>query len=144
MRRGLELVRGLEPLETRPGLVPRVSEQVLDSASGLSRGAGRGGAAVFAAVAGLALCVVGSLAVANWGGTAELPPVVVEPAVADELPSLWGPAPKFTSAVSLLRVPDLTEGSLFRPPPERLSLFRVPLKASRRPAVGGAETAAPE
>lgn len=130
MRRGLELVRELEPPETQRGVVPRVSERVL--AAGPGRGTGRGRAVLAAGVTALALFAVGSLAMLDSGGTAELPPVVVKPAVADEVPSLWGPAPKFTPAVSLLRVPELTDDRLLRPPPRRLSLFRAPLKASRR------------
>jgi hypothetical protein len=130
MRRGLELVRELELPETRPGFVPRVSERVL--AAGPGRGTDRGRAVMVAGVGALALLAVGSLAMLDSGGPAELPPVVVEPAVADEVPSLWGPAPKFTPAVSLLRVPELTDDRLLRPPPQRFSQFRAPLKASRR------------
>ena len=102
-----------------------------------------GVARLVAGVAALTLIVAGSLAVLDSAGTAELPPVVVEPAAADELPSLWGPAPKFTPAVSLLRVGELADDRLLRPPPQRLSLFRAPLKASRRTPFEGAE-AAPE
>ncbi len=144
MRRGLELVRELEPPEVCPALVPRVGERVPGLGPGLSRGVERGRAALLVGAAAVALCVVGSLAVLSSGGPAELPPLVVEAAPVEEPPSLWGPAPKFTAAVSLLRVPDLSDGRLFRPPPERLSLFRAPLRASRRPPVGGALAVAPE
>jgi hypothetical protein len=143
MRRGLELVRRLEPPEPRPGLMPRVSEQVLGSGPGPSRGVDRSRAVLVAGVAALALFVAGSLAMLSSGGTVELPPLVVEPAAADELPSLWGPAPKFTPAVNLLRVPNLRDDRLLRQPPQRLSLFRAPLRASRRTPLGGVE-AAPE
>jgi hypothetical protein len=144
VRHGLKLVRGLEPPEARPDLVPRVSEEVLSSGPSRSRGAESSGAALVAAAAVLALCVAGSLAIMRSGGPAELPPLVVEPAAAEELPSLWGPAPKFTRVVSLLRVPDLTDDRLFKPPPERFSAFRAPLRASRRPPVDALQTAAPE
>ena len=129
VRRGLELLRGLERPETQAGLVPRVSERVLGSGAG--RRAERERTVLVAAAAALALFVAGSLAMLD-SGPAELPPVVVEPVAADELPSLWGPAPTFTSSVSLLRVPDLADDGLLRPPGQRLSLFRAPLKASRR------------
>ncbi len=144
MRRGLELVRGLEQPEARPGLMPRVGERVLGSGRLSSRGVERGRAALVAGVAAMALSVVGSLAMLNLGGTAELPPLVVEPAASGEVPSLWGPAPKFTTAVNFLQVPDLSDGRLFKPPPERLSLFRAPLRASRRPPVDDEPAAAPQ
>ncbi|NIN71863.1 MAG: hypothetical protein GTO46_08020 [Gemmatimonadetes bacterium] len=145
MRRGLKLVRGLEQPEAQPDLVPRVGERVLSRGVSGSGGAESTRTALVAAAAILALCVVGSLAVLRSGGTTELPPLVVEPAVADELPSLWGPAPKLTPAVSLLRVPELTDDRLFRPPPERFSAFRAPLRASRRPSsLDALQTAAPE
>ena len=130
MRRGLELLRRLERPETQAGLVPRVSERVLGSGAG--RRAERERTVLVAAAAALALFVAGSLAMLDSGRPAELPPVVVEPVAAEELPSLWGPAPTFTSSVSLLRVPDLADDGLLRPPAQRLSLFRAPLKASRR------------
>ncbi|UCC83591.1 MAG: hypothetical protein JSW46_01260 [Gemmatimonadota bacterium] len=144
MRCGLKLVRGLEPPEARPDLVPRVGEEVLSSSLRRSQSAESSRTALVAAAAAVALCVVGSLAMLRSGGTAELPPLVVEPAVTGELPSLWGPAPKFTPAVSLLRVPDLTDDRLFRPPPERFSVFRAPLRASRQPPLDALPTAAPE
>ncbi|MGD2217985.1 MAG: hypothetical protein PVJ64_14605 [Gemmatimonadales bacterium] len=144
MRRGLELLRGLEPPETRPGLVPRVTERVFGSGPGLGWGAERGRAALVAGVAALMLGAVGSLTMLDSEAQAELPPLVVEPVMAEELPSLWGPAPKFTPAMSRLSAPDLTDDRLFRRPPERLSLFRAPLRTSSQPAVDGTRGAAPE
>lgn len=143
VRRGLELVKGLEQPEGRRDLVPRVSERVLGLGPGLSRGAERASAGLVVGVAAVGLFLAGSLALLNSREAAELPPVVVEPAVADELPSLWGPAPKFTPAVSLLRAPDLADGGLLRPRPQRFSLFRAPLRESGLTTLEGRE-AAPE
>jgi len=144
MRRGLELARRLDPLEPRRlDLVPRVGERVLGAAPGLGRGVEGGRASRVAAAAALALIVAGSLTMLGYRGTAELPPVVVEPSAAEPPPSLWGPAPRFTPAVNLLQVPDLTDDRLLRVPPQRFSLFRAPLKASRRASVERME-AAPE
>jgi hypothetical protein len=60
----------------------------------------------------------------------------------EQLPSLWGPAPKFTPTASLLQIPDFASEPLFRPPPERLSALRAPLSRpgpSREPLVVSAE-----
>jgi hypothetical protein len=143
VRRGLELLRGLEAPEARAGLLPRVSERVLGCGPGLSAGADRGRAVLVAGVAAVALFVGGSLAVLDSGSTAQLPPVVVEAVAADEVPSLWGPAPTFTPAVSLMRAPDLSGGRPLRLPPQGLSLFRAPLSTSRRTPAADL-TAAPE
>ncbi|MGD2152565.1 MAG: hypothetical protein PVG79_04805 [Gemmatimonadales bacterium] len=144
MRRGLELIRGLEPPEARRAdLALRVGERVRGAGPGPGRGVEGSRAARVAAVAALALIAAGSLATLGSRGMAELPPVVVEPSAADELPSLWGPAPKFTPAVNLLRVPDLTDDRFLRLPPQRFSLFRAPLRASGRTSFEGVE-AAPE
>ncbi len=138
VRRGLELVRQLEPPESCPDLLPLVREQVLGPNPSLLGRAERGRAALLAGLAAAALLVGGWLAVLAGGrGTIELPPMVVEPAAASERPSLWGPAPKFTPAVELLQVPELGPESLLATPPEQLRLFRAPLGARReRPAEG--------
>lgn len=141
MRRGLKLVKGLEPPAVLPGLAPRVSERVLAAGQYRGRGQERGRTVMVAAAATLALGIVASMATLDSGRTATLPPLVVEPTAAEELPSLWGPAPKFTTAVSFLSVPDLNESRLVGRPPERLSLFRAPLKGSRRPLIDGAQKA---
>jgi hypothetical protein len=131
MRSGLHLVRELES--------PRASEvlahHVVASRARTSEYGERGRAAVVAGMAAGALFMVGALAVMAPGrGPVELPPVVVEtPAAGDELPSLWGPAPRFSPTVNLLQVPDLTADGLLAPRRDRLSLFRAPLRARRQP-----------
>jgi hypothetical protein len=143
MRRGLEEVRHLEPPGTCPDFVPLVEQRVLGPDPGLPGRAERGRAALVAGLAALTLFMAGSLAVLNSGGTMELPPVVVEPGAAEERPSLWGPAPRFTPALNLLQVPERVDARLLRAPSERLSLFRAPLRTSGRTAAK-VQDAAPE
>jgi hypothetical protein len=139
VRDGLDLVRGLESPLSCPDILPLVKDRVLgpqwdygERSRGLERGAMIAGLAAITLVVTSLLATLGSDRV-----TVELPPVVVEPAVAEDLPSLWGPAPRFTTSISLLQVPDLANDRLFESPRERLAVFRAPLRtASHQPPQG--------
>jgi len=144
MRRGLRLVRELDRPEATPDFGPRLQKSFL---AGSRRGEGAGDytkAVLVAGLATLSLIVIASLPALRLGGRAvQLPPLVVEtPAGASQLPSLWGPPPRFAPSASLLRVPDLSGDQLLAPPPQRFSLFRVTTTSPTPPAE--TEEVAPE
>ncbi len=133
MRRGLHLVRALDPPESNPDFFPRLQHRFFDRHA---RGAARREHGRALAVAGLA--VVGLLLITQpvmqlGRGTLQLPPVVVEAPDADpDLPALWGPPPKFAPAASFLRAPDLSGDAIFANPRRPYSLFRTPLRVSEQ------------
>lgn len=137
MRRGLQLVRQLQPPEPRKDFVPRVRQRILSGARAIAPRDGRGwlGTAVTAAAVGLILVTTISR-VGEESAQVELPPVVVEPRSQEpERPSLFGPAPRFRPEANLLPVSGLAEESLFAFPSEPLSLFRTPLSSVRAATV---------
>ncbi|UCC47966.1 MAG: hypothetical protein JSV41_10840 [Gemmatimonadota bacterium] len=140
MRHALQLVRQLEPPEANPDFLPRLQRRAFELANRRPGYLGaRGRTAAAAGLMGLGLMAVASLAVVNPGReTVELPPVVVEPSPGEEPPSLWGPAPRFAPAASLLRVPDIQRNPLLATPTRKLSLFRAGLRASVPAADAGA------
>lgn len=137
VRRGLQLVRQLEPPEPREDFVPRVHHRLLSRARAIAPRDGRGwlGTAVAAAAVGLILVTTIS-EVQEKSENVELPPVVVQPRSQEpEMLSLFGPAPRFRPEANLLPVSDLAEESLFAFPSEPLSLFRTPLSSVRATTV---------
>lgn len=133
IRRGLHVIRELDPPEPPPDFLPRLQYRVLDMQAGSDRRASRSGPmSALVVLSSVGLLVVASLGVMRVrGGAVELPPVVVEvPVDAGATSSLWGPAPKFDPPASLLQVSVFPRENLFVPPSERLSLFRAPLRVS--------------
>jgi hypothetical protein len=138
MRRGLHLLRELDDPESTPDFSLRLHTGFLDLQHRIANQAAEySRAAAVAALTVVSLLVVASLTLGP-GGDLQLPPVVVEStANAEPLPSLWGPAPRFTPSASLLQIPNLDSEPF-------LSLFRAPL---RTPPVAGdsrSQEAAPE
>lgn len=136
MRRGLHIVRQLDPPAPEPHLVSRVQRGVVAAAGEIGPIAkGWAGIALGVATAGLVLFT--SMAVVEEvRDPVALPPVVVEaPAEPEAGSSLFGPAPRFRPEASLLHVSDSEAESVFAFPEEPLSLFRRPLKSTdaRRP-----------
>jgi len=130
MRCALQLVRQLDPPEANPGFQPRLRRCVFELAKQPpGHLAQKGSAAAVVGLAALGVIAVTSLAVRDRAGeTVELPPVVVELSAGEEVPSLWGPAPKFTPAASSLRVPDFPRDLLLaNPSQKKISLFRAGL-----------------
>lgn len=141
MRRALQLVQQLDPPEANPDFQPRLRRCVFELAK-LPPGhlVEKGSAAAVLGLAALGVIAVASLAVLDrTRETVELPPVVVELSAGDEVPSLWGPAPKFTPAASLLRVPEFPPHLLLaNPSQKKISLFRAGLRVVDAAADSGA------
>lgn len=126
IRRGLRLLREIDPPDTTPDFIPRLQRRFLDPVQ-RTQGLGE-----YVRVAGVAvLTVAGLMAIASLpmlrpaGGAVELPPVVVDlPNGTPEVHSLWGPPPTFAPPVSFLKVPDFPDDALLLRQPDRFSLFR--------------------
>jgi hypothetical protein len=144
MRRALQLVRQLDPPEANPDFQPRLRRCVFELAGQAPRHlAEKGSVAATVGLAALGVIAVASVAVLDRASEAvELPPVVVELSAGEEVPSLWGPAPKFTPAASLLRVPDFPRDLLLaNPSQKRISLFRAGQRVADVAADSGAVAA---
>jgi hypothetical protein len=153
VRRGLRLVRELDPPDTAPDFMPRLQRSFLSQ----SQASRTGDYVWLGGVTGLALAslilVFAVPALRPGGGMLELPPVIVE---ASERPSgthsLWGPPPRFVPSASFLTVPSFSNEPLLVQPSQRLSIFResvgtpmVRRASSRLPRVGlGSRELAPE
>ncbi len=132
MRSGLHLVKGLEPPVAGTDCVTRVQQRVHQLQSRIGRRTGGLGLSLaVAGVTAITVLIVTSLPVFRSGSPVELPPVVVEIGPDSErLPSVFGPAPRFAPAPSLLRVPDFKSEGLLATASDRISLFRAPLRTS--------------
>lgn len=155
VRRGLRLVRELDPPATAPDFMPKLQRSFL-SQSQRSRSTGdyvRLGGITGLALASLIL-VFSVPTLRPGGGLLELPPVVVEASEqASGTHSLWGPPPRFAPSASFLTVPSFSNEPLLVQPSQRLSIFResvgpsiVRRASSRLPRVGlsGSGVLAPE
>ncbi len=133
MRRGLRLVRALDPPDPTPEFRTRLETGFLDRRRRLGTRADYPFAAGFAAAV---VVLVASLAVLrSQAGTVQLPPVVVDGSARGEgSPALWGPPPTFTWTASFLQAPVLDSDSLLLPGAEGFSLFRVPRRPGDPPA----------
>jgi hypothetical protein len=131
VRRGLQVVRQLEPPEPRKDFVSRVHRRIVSRARSIAPRDGRGWLGTAVAAAAVGLIVVTTISrVGEDSEQVELPPVVVEPRSQEpEVPSLFGPAPRFRPETDLFTVPSLAEESFFAFPSEPLSLFRTPLNS---------------
>lgn len=134
MRRGLRLVRELDPPEARCEIVPLLEPGAVDR-RGRQRTGELGRAAAVAGLAAASLAVVAALPMLRPGGRAvELPPVVVEtPGGLGDRASLWGPPPMFAPGASFLRAPDFPRDPLLLPRAQPLSLFRTRPPAPQPP-----------
>jgi hypothetical protein len=135
MRRGLRLVRQLDPPETAPDFAPRLELHHFDSSGRGATNREYARAVMVAGLTAVSLLFFASLPVMRPGGGAvELPPVVIEtPAVGNDRHSLWGPPPTFTSQASFLQVPSFNSNALMNPPREGFSLFRTTQRDSLPP-----------
>ena len=128
MRRGLHLVRQLDPPSSFEDCVDSLSHQLAYRPAG-SR---LSGAAAVAAGAFLALALVSLLDAGR--ATVQLPPVVVEaPDSRTDLPSLWGPPPRLAPATSLYEIPALGTEPFLTRPEEPYSLFRGQVRSQKLP-----------
>ncbi len=130
MRRGLHLVRALDPPEAAADFLPRLQRRSFSLPSrAVEAGLRRRDVAAAGLVAAGLLALI-SLPLLRPGPRAlQLPPVVVErPEGAGEASSLWGPPPTFAPTASFLTVPDLSSDPFFASPPRRYSPFRAPLR----------------
>jgi len=132
MRSGLHLVKDIEPPQAAADCASRVQRRIIEFQSRLGRRTSE--IRLTLAVAGLTaigILIISSLPVLRSGDPLELPPVVVEIRPdADAIPSVFGPAPRFAPAPSLLRVPDFSSEGLLATSADRLPLFRAPLRTS--------------
>lgn len=132
MRRGLRLVRALDPPEAQADFLPRLQRRFFDLQA---RAVGVGGRprnlALASLLAAASLFAMVSLPLLRPQVRAlELPPVVIEAAEdAEVVASLWGPPPTFAPTASFLTAPDLSSDPFFASPPRPYSLFRRPLRA---------------
>ncbi len=143
MRRGLHLVRALDPPEAQADFLPRLQRRFFDlPARAVGVGVRPRNFAVASLLAAAALFALVSLPLLRPEVRAlELPPVVIEaPEDAGAVASLWGPPPSFAPTASFLTVPDLSSDPFFASTPRPYSLFRTPLRAPVRP-VENRETA---
>ncbi|NIR45148.1 MAG: hypothetical protein GWN99_12260 [Gemmatimonadetes bacterium] len=138
MRSGLHLIKNLEAPHSHPDITSRVQEKIAALNRRLGQRTGELGRAL--AVAGLtavAVLLITSLPVFQpSGGTVELPPVVVDRRL-QAVPSVFGPAPRFRSSSSVMRMPAMPEPVFLVTPQDRASLFGTPLvdvTAEREPA----------
>lgn len=132
MRRGLRLVRALDPPEAQADFLPRLQRRFFDPhARAVGAGVRPRNLAVASLLAAAALFAMVSLPLLRPEMRAlDLPPVVIEaPEDAGEVASLWGPPPTFAPTASFLTVPDLSSDPFFASPPRPYSLFRRPLRA---------------
>jgi hypothetical protein len=132
MRNGLHLVKDLGAPEPVDDCLSRVQQRVHALDRQLVHGMGRLRFAVaVAGVTAVTVMFITSLPFFRPGESVELPPVVVEihPST-DEVPSVFGPAPKLAPPASLLRVPSLATEGLLATPPEQIPLFRTPLRTT--------------
>lgn len=145
MRRGLKLVKELDPPDSSRNLLPAVRRVVLARPARPRSGAARelGKAAAIAGLAAASLLAMASARLLQQGGaTLELAPVVVDsPAEVEGLPSLFGPPPTFAPAASFLRAPDPSSQQLLLAPTQRISLFRDRPSHTDRPLPASEEVA---
>lgn len=133
VRDGLHLVKSLEAPRSDLDVVTRVQQRIQEPRSRLEQRMGELGVAL--AVVGLTVIgvlLIVSVPIFRRGGDAvELPPVVVELSPnREELPSVFGPAPRFAPSMNLLQVPNFSGEGLLVTLPERIPLFRAPLRGS--------------
>jgi hypothetical protein len=125
MRRGLRLVRELEPPEASPDIVPQLQRRFLDR-SERSPWIEYSRAALVAGATTLAIMATASIPNLSTGDRAvQLPPVVVETPASRGVPSLFAPPPTFAPQASFLTVPEFPSDQLLAPSSGRFSLFRV-------------------
>ncbi|HSG82094.1 MAG TPA: hypothetical protein VLC48_07585 [Gemmatimonadota bacterium] len=133
VRSGLQLVRSLQRPATNSEILPRVQQRVHELQSDVGgRWSDFGTALAAAGVTAVVVLSVMSLPMLRQD-VVELPPVVVEHATEEPLPSVFGPAPRFVTSASLLRVPYLSSEGLLATPRERIPMFRAPLRAATEP-----------
>lgn len=133
MRRGLSLVRQLDPPESGTdfgrgfyGPMLPAGERDIYPATQRSPSTAATGLAVGGLIALTLLIALGSRR-----QPVELPPVVVDNATeVRDRPSLWGPSPRFAPAANLLQVPQLRSDPVLATPTEPLSLFREPFSTA--------------
>jgi anti-sigma factor RsiW len=141
MRQGLNLVKGLEPPLSAHEFSARLLCRVGELQARLDRRSREfDRVPAVAALAGLGLLVVLALPGLLPGRPMKLPPLVVErEAPTGALPSVFGPPPRFTPAVSLLQVPEFPRGPLAGRPGMALSRFRARPVETEPPADKAAE-----
>lgn len=138
MRSGLHLIRDLEPPPSRADIVSRVQDKITALHSQLGRRTGElGRALAVSAATAITVLLITSLPLFQPpGATVELPPVVIDRNPQQSArPSVFGPAPRFRSSLSVLRAAPVDGAGLLTTPAERISLFRTPLgRNSQEPA----------
>jgi hypothetical protein len=128
VRRGLLLVRELDPPNTAPDFMPRLQRSFLSQSQ-----ASRAGDYVWlGGITGLALAglvlVFSVPALRPGGGVPELPPVIVEASEQRSgMHSLWGPPPRFAPSASFLTAPSFSSEPRLLQPSQPLSIFREPV-----------------
>lgn len=129
MRRGLHLVRQLDPPRPESDFASRVQRGVMAGLRGAAPTARRSVSAALGVAAVALTLVATSLIYTRSTDPLALPPLVVEATQPERTrPSLFGPAPRLRPEASLFPTSTLTEGDLFVFPSEPLSLFRTPLR----------------
>jgi len=142
VRRGLRLVRELEPPEATPDIVPQLQRRFLDT-SERSPWIEYTRAAVVAGATTLAILAAASIPnLRSNGQTVQLPPVVVDAPLSGELPSIFAPPPTFAPRANFLTVPEFASDNLLAPSSQRFSLFRVSTSTPEPPEE--TEEASPE
>jgi len=125
VRRGLLLVRELEPPEATPDIVPQLQRRFLD-AKETSPWIEYTRAALVAGATTIVILAAASIPNLQSGrGAVQLPPVVVETPALGDTPSLFAPPPTFAPRASFLTVPEFPSDNLLAPTSQRFSLFRV-------------------
>jgi hypothetical protein len=135
MRSGLHLIKDLEPPPSHSDIVSRVQDKISALHSRLGQRTGEMGRAlaVSAATAIVVLLITSMPVFQPSRSTVELPPVVVDRGPHQSArPSVFGPAPRFRSSMSVLRAEPVGQTGLLATPPERISLFRTPLGRTSR------------
>jgi len=130
MRRGLHLVRQLDPPEPRSDFGARVRRLLISRVQDVGPQVRRWTPAAVGAAAAVLVLVVAAVFYQREATPVELPPVVVEAGTQQPTrSSLFGPAPRFTPAANLLPTPALSDDPLFVFPSQPLSLFRTPISS---------------
>ncbi len=131
MRRGLHLVRALDPPEAAADFIPKLQRRYFVQPVRVAVSGARNWNVTVAGLVAAGLLALVSLPLLRPGARAlQLPPVVVErPEGAGESASLWGPPPTFAPTASFLTVPDLSSDPFLASPSRPYSLFRAPLRA---------------
>ncbi len=135
MRRGLNLVRQLDPPEPCADCSAPVQYRLRDRKPLSNPPVSQAGSLRAAGLAAAALVGLAALFVVLPGsGAVELPPVVVEsPDAGAGSTALWGASPRFAPNPRLLEVPDPGADPFLSRPDGRLSLFRAPLRPAIEP-----------